>query len=256
LRRFLCEVLSRERRLAIYGLALFALAIPMAIAWSLDDRVLRGANIWIKPIKFTLSIGLLALTTAWFIGHLPPSRRRSPAVNRIVWLLIGAGSLELAYIAMQAALGRGSHFNVSDAFHATMYTMMGVGAIALTATQPMLAWQLHRHGDSLRPPTYRLAVKLGLTLSFIFGAGAGMLLSDIQPPDGGAAVPLLGWQLAGGDLRPAHFVGIHAGQVLPLVGLLIAAQAGGKGQSIVWTGTVVYSLLFIGLVAWGLKGSL
>jgi hypothetical protein len=253
LRRVVDEAMARERRLTTYALVLFAIAIPMALAWVFDDRMVRGANVWIKPIKFSLSIGLLALTTAWFIGHLQSTKRRGPAIDRIVWLLIGAGSFELAYITLQAALGQGSHFNVGDAFHGTMYTLMGIGALGLTATQPMLAWQLHRHADPVRPPAYQLAVKLGLALTFVFGAGIGMLLSGIQPPDGGAAVPLLGWQLGGGDLRPAHFVGIHAGQFLPFVGLLVAARADAQARASVWFATAAYTLLFAALVAWGLK---
>jgi hypothetical protein len=195
---------------------------------------------------------LLALTTAWFIGHLPPAKRRGAAIDRIVWLLIGTGSFELAYITLQAALGQGSHFNVGDAFHGTMYTLMGIGALGLTATQPLLALQLHRHADPVRPPVYRLAVQLGLVLTFVFGAGVGMLLSGIQPPHGGDAVPLVGWQLGGGDLRPAHFVGIHAGQFLPLVGLWLAARAEARTMAVMWLATVAYTLLFAALVAWGL----
>ena len=126
--------MAREERLTRYAWLLFALAIPMALAWGLDDRLVRGANVWIKPIKFALSIGLLALTTAWFIGHLQPAKRRGPAIDRIVWLLIATGSFELAYITLQAALGQASHFNVGDAFHGTMYTLMGIGALGLTAT--------------------------------------------------------------------------------------------------------------------------
>lgn len=248
------ETMARERRLAIYALALFALVIPMALAWGLDARMLRGANVWIKPIKFALSIGLLALTTAWFIGHLPPARRRGPAIDLIVWLVIGTGSLELAYITLQAALGQASHYNVGDAFHGTLYTLMGMGAFALTATQLLLAWQLRRHADTARPPAYRLAVQFGLALSFVLGAGVGMLLSGHQPPHGGATVPLLGWQLDGGDLRPAHFVGIHAAQVLPLVGFWLAVRAPARAPSGVWLATAAYTVMFAATVAWGLHG--
>ncbi|HSW08605.1 hypothetical protein [Aquabacterium sp.] len=254
LRAWPAELLSRERRLALYGALLLVLLLPMALAWGLDDRLLRGANVWIKPMKFAASIGLMALTTAWFIGHLPAERRSSRAVAGIVWLLIGAGSFELAYITLQAGLGQGSHFNVGDVWHATMYTLMGIGAVVLAATQPMLAWQLLRHPDGHRPVAYRQAVMLGLLLSFVFGAGVGGLLSSQQPPDGGATVPLLGWALGGGDLRPAHFVGIHAAQFLPLIGFGAVMRGGRRAQGVVWLAAALYALLFAALVAWGLAG--
>jgi hypothetical protein len=229
------------------------LLLPMAIAWGFDERTLRGANVWIKPMKFALSIALLALTTAWFIGHLPAARRRSRAVGWIVGLLIASGSFELGYITLQAALGQGSHYNVGDFLHGLMYSLMGLGALVLTATQPMLAWQLHRHPDLSRPAPYRLAVLIGLILTFVFGAGVGGLLSALQPP-AGPALPLLGWSIGGGDLRPAHFVGIHAEQVLPAVGFAATALGLRRARALVWSATLAWSALFVVLVAWGLAG--
>ena len=248
--------LAREPRLAVYGAALLALLLPLAVAAFIDERTVRDANVWLKPMKFAFSIALLALTTAWFIGHLAPPRRASRAVSWIVWLLIGSGSFELAYITLQAALGQGSHFNIGDAFHAAMYALMGVGAIVLTATQPMLAWQLHRHPDPRRPAAYRQAVMIGLVLTFVFGAGVGGVLSTLQPPTGGITLPLFGWSLAGGDLRPAHFVGIHAEQVLPFIGFVATTLGIVRAKAVVWTATLAYSALFAVLVAWGLVGRL
>jgi hypothetical protein len=250
--RWPAELLARERRLAIYGMVLLALLVPMLVAWGLDERTVRGANVWIKPMKFSISIALLAFTTAWFAGHLPVARRTSRTMDWIVWLLIGAGTFELAYITLQSALGQASHYNVGDLLHGVMYTLMGIGALVLTATQPMLAWQLYRHPDSGRPAAYRQAILLGLVLTFAFGAGIGGLLSNLQPPSGGASVPLFGWALGGGDLRPAHFVGIHAEQALPLVGLAAVSLAPRRAKAVVWLATLAYAALFAGLVLLGL----
>lgn len=249
------ELFRRERRLALFGFALLALLVPLALAAALDERTLRGANVWLKPMKFALSLGLFSLTTAWLVGHLLPAARRLRALDWIVWVLIGSASFELVYIALQAGLGQGSHYNVGDPLHAVLYSLMGVGALALTATQPALAWQLLRHADPRRAPAYRLAVLIGLVLTFVLGAGVGGLLSGMQPPET-AALPVIGWSLAGGDLRPAHFLGIHAQQALPLVGLAVAGAKASSASRTVWAAAAAYVLLFAVALAWGLVGRL
>lgn len=164
------------------------------------------------------------------------------------------GGFEVGYISLQAALGQASHYNVGDAWHGLMYTVMGLAAMALTATQAVLAWLLWRHGDRALAPAYRLAAILGLALSFVLGAGAGALLGGLQPP-AGVGLPLLGWSTTGGELRMAHFVGIHAGQVRPVIGALLAAVTLSRVAGIgVWLSTAAWALVWAVALARALAG--
>jgi hypothetical protein len=241
-----------DRRLDTFAWILLAAMIPAAIALLLDDRELRGVNVWVKPMKFMASGALVALTTSWLARHLPEAVRAGRSYRALVWTLIATTTFEVTYISLQAALGQGSHYNVTDVFHIVMFSLMGIGAIALTATQPWLAWLIWRHGDTANlPRAYLHAVMLGLVLTFVLGASVGVMLGNLQPA-GGPGLPVVGWSRVGGDLRVAHFLGIHAEQILPLAGLLLAvwaARAPGPRSPIAHAGVWALAL---GLTAvWG-----
>lgn len=235
--------------LAWYGALLLALMLPAALALAVDGTLVHGTPAWAKPLKFLASLGLFAWTTAWLATLLTPAQRRSALWRGTVWTLVACSTLELAYIAAMASQGQGSHFNFSTPWHVRAYLLMGAGAMALTATQVVLAallWQQRRTLPAGAVPWHTVVIT-GLVLTFVLGAGAGALLSNVQPP-AGIGLPLLGWHLTGGDLRPAHFLGLHAQQLVPLGALLLPRAA--------WRPALaVYVLLWVGAMAMGLHGA-
>jgi hypothetical protein len=244
---------QREPRLVAFAALMLALMVPAAIGLALDERTLRDVNVWVKPMKFMLSVAVTALTTAWFAPLLPDDVRRGRTFGLLVWTLIATGGFEVAYITLQAALGQASHYNVGDPFHAAMYTLMGGAAVVLTATQPWLAWLIWRHGRPGVAPAYRLGVLLGLVLTFLLGAGAGILLGGGTPAPG-PGLPVLGWSMVAGDLRVAHFVGIHAGQALPLLGWLLAQRQPRIAPAGVWLGGALWCGLFAAVLLQAVAG--
>jgi hypothetical protein len=198
-KRWLREAFARQPLLTGFAVLMWLAMVPALLALGLDERSLRGVSVWVKPLKFLASVGLFSICTAWFIGLLPEHRRDSLPVRVVVWTILLAGGFEIAYITLMASLGQASHYNFSNAVHVALYSAMGAGALAMTATQPLLAWQIARHGRGDLPSAWRDAVVLGLMLTFLLGAGAGGLLGGIQPP-AGAGLPVVGWHMGGGDL--------------------------------------------------------
>jgi hypothetical protein len=75
----------------------------------------------------------------------------------------------------------------------------------------------------------------------------------VGAPDGGRGLPVTGWSADHGDLRVAHFLGMHGLQVLPLLAWWIARRREPTGEGtqrkLVFAAAASYLALF-GLVLW------
>lgn len=254
----LAALADRHRRLTIYGLAMLGLGVVAVALQLLDPRMLAsGVGIWAKPAKFFISIGVFALTAAWFFGYVRPERRGSIMMRATAAVLIAAGTFELAYICFQAVRGLESHFNIDSQFHFRMYQLMGVGAVLLVGTTLPLAWEIARRPADGLQGSFVAAVAIGLVLTFLLGGGlGGYMSSQLGHSVGvqGGHVPLFGWNRLGGDLRIAHFLGIHAEQAIPILAALVAGAATRTRWLVLVAGTIAYSALTIALFAQALAG--
>jgi hypothetical protein len=241
------ELMLRQPLLTGFAWFMLALMVPTLVLLALDDRTWRDVAIWAKPVKFMASTALFAATTAWFVGLLPEPMRGTRTVRAVVWTLVLTSGFEVGYISLQAALGEGAHHNVRDPLHAALFGLMAAAAVMLTATQAVLAWLIARHGTT-RTTVLTQAVVVGLVLTFLLATVSGFLLGGRQPP-AGMGLPIVGWHIGGADARPAHFLGVHAQQLLPLAGL--ALQKGHLSHKARWLTALAlgYGLLWALLLA-------
>lgn len=216
-----------DPRLTAAGLAMLALIAPTALAYAIDTRLFQETNVWLKPLKFELSLALYFLTLALALPLTGKAFQASWLGRYVFWGVVPAGFLEVVYIAWRASRAQASHYNLTDWLGPALYNAMGVGAVMITLGSGALAYGLARRDATPLAPTLRWSLVSGFALTCILGLVSGATLSVNGGhyvgaiPAGHATLPLFGWSLSIGDLRIAHFLGLHALQIIPAFGLLL-----------------------------------
>lgn len=231
--------------------------LSVAILWGLfDPRTLDGNPVWVKPAKFALSFIIHFATLAMIVAALSEQNRKRRSIAIAGGVLSIAYLAEMAYLFFQAAQAEPSHFNYTTAFHSTMYSLMGVGAVLLIAMPVVIAW-VARSDLNIGSAT-RAGIWWGALASFAltlvvagYLSGQGGHLVGV-PEDPSRVLPLFGWSSEVGDLRPAHFLSIHALQILPLLGLWIDRT--GRSVAMIIPVAVVYALLTLAVLAQSMSG--
>lgn len=220
---FLAELKRRNLvlwRVGLVQIVLFLLSVP-GLVW--DSRVVTGVNPWIKPMKFDLSIAIYCWTMGWILNELPGLFARKISARIAACMLI-----EIVVITFQAARGVPSHFNGSTPFNFAMYGIMGSAIFYNTFLLVRVLMRFLSEGLPL-PLLATRGIQLGL-ISILLGSASGMVMvfhgaHSVGVADGGPGLPFVNWSTRGGDLRIAHFLGLHGLQFMVFLGYGLAAPA-------------------------------
>lgn len=251
--------------LTLAGL-LHLLLIPLLlVAMWVDPKVITGTNAWIKPLKFAISLPIYSFTLTWLLTYI---QGRPRLVQWIAYVTGAVAIIETVLITLQVVRGTTSHFNVSTAFDATVFSVMGTAITILAVMNLLTVILLSR--QRMENPVFATALRLGVLISFVGMIVAFLMTSGPTPAqlaaleaggevtligahsvgveDGSVGLPLVGWSTVGGDLRVPHFVGLHGIQVLPLLGLLFSRRgtrrfSQGQRTGFIWA-------LGLGYVGW------
>jgi hypothetical protein len=191
-------------------------------------------------------------TLALATSTLSQPYRVSPLLLTVAIAGIASAGFELVYMTVQAARLQTSHFNLSTPFYATMYALMAIGAVIITAAAGAVGLAVWLDKASSVSSVLRTAVALGLTggtvLTLVVAFRMGAALSHHVGIEGANAsrVPLLGWSRTVGDLRVPHFLATHMMQALPLAGLATERLASGPiALALIWIFAAGWSLLTV-----------
>ncbi len=249
------ESLRRNRLLAGLGfahLALFVVLIPAAL---LDPMEILGISRWIKPMKFAISIAIFLVTMAWLLSYLERSRRVVAWVSGTIAVAMAG---EMALILMQAARGVRSHFNNDSVFDGTVFTVMGA-LILINTVAAGIAWLLFLGRSASIDGAQLSGVRLGLVI-FVFASLIGGLMvrqgsHGVGVHDGQPGLPFVNWSTNGGDLRVAHFFGMHALQALPIFGWFLDRKRIARGRLLIQLTAAAFALLTTLLLFQALAGT-
>ena len=217
------HVFAANKTLA-YGTLVFAfISTCILLLIPFESRELLGINLWIKPLKFAISIMIFLATSVFMLEPLPYTK---PWVNFLSWVLLITMLIEIFCIIFQASRGQLSHFNVTDPIGSVMFPLMATAITVAYLVYAVVLIDYFRLEVNLSNEL-TWAIRLGIII-FLFGAVTGFMMGgnlkhSVGVADGGPGLPFTNWSTVAGDLRVSHFVSIHAIQVLPLLALSLKA---------------------------------
>ena len=226
-RGFFRELDATDPLLSRLGWALL-LVLPIFAALAMFIPAGSAAvNPWIKPIKFSMSFSTFASTISLLLLALRISKWQLTLVRRAI-----AASVALEILSLAAQAWR-------SAYHLSGQSLLGTSLAQVTNSMVMVntaivCWMLALFCAN-RVQTDRIdwpmvsAIRYSIMIFLAGNAIGGYMLArgshTVGAADGGAGLPFVNWSVIGGDLRIAHFIAIHAIQIVPLFAYILAQMS-------------------------------
>jgi hypothetical protein len=245
---FIENVKLRNETLFYFGLICLVFAILCLILTKVSPTQVLGVSAWYKPFKFALSTFFYAWAMAWYCYELPTLN-----ITSFNWAIIILLGFEVVYVAIQAGRGQLSHYNSTAPIYSFLYSMMALAATLATLYTAYVGLLFFANEFPHLPAHYVWGIRLGILIFVIFsfeGFVMGSRLSHtIGGEDGDTGVFLVNWSTKFGDPRIAHFIGMHALQVLPLLAYYIL-----KDTKLTIFISILYGILAIFTLVQALQG--
>jgi hypothetical protein len=226
-RSFFSDLDDRDRLLSRLGWALVGVVPMFALLAYFVPGSVHTVSPWIKPIKFSISFATYVWTASLFFLLLKlPSwqatlARRATAVSVIV---------EMFLLGVQA--WRSAQAYPSQSFSGIVISN-GVTGMVFVHTVVMVWILVLCCGDrawmKLTDRTLVAAIRDSIVIFLVGNAVGGYMLArgshTVGASDGSQGLPFVNWSVIAGDLRIAHFIAVHAIQIVPLFAYLLLQVA-------------------------------
>lgn len=222
MKQLLRELQQRNAVLYWFGWLMLLGGLISVLMTTVDKTIILGINAWIKPAKFYFSVWIFSWTMTWLAAYLKQQKK----VSTYAWGVVTLLGFEMVVITWQAANGRLSHFNNSTPLYAILFALMGLAITVLVIWTAYIGLLFLKQKEFSIPKSYVWGIRLGIIFFVIFSFEGGIMASNLAhtvgAADGGPGLPVVNWSRQYGDLRVAHFMGMHSLQLLPLFGYFVA----------------------------------
>lgn len=220
MKEFIIELKTRNETLFYFGLLCLVSAILFLLLTKTSSTQVYNVNAWYKPFKFAFSTFLFSWAMAWYCSYLSNFN-----ISYYNWPFIILLGFEIIYIAIMAGKGQTSHYNLSTPFYSAMFSLMALAASLVTLYTAYIGFLFFKQSFPDLPDYYVWAIRLSIVIFVIFsfeGFAMGSRLSHtVGLENDNSNLFIVGWSKTVGDLRMAHFIGMHALQVIPIVSYYI-----------------------------------
>jgi hypothetical protein len=245
---FLEDLKIRNATLFYFGLICLLFSIVFLILTKLSTVQVYNVSAWYKPFKFAFSTFLFSWAMAWYCYYLP-----SFYIQLFNWSVILLLGFEIVYIAIQANKGQLSHYNLSTPVYSALYSMMALAATLVTLYTAYVGILFFTNDFPTLPNYYLWSIRLGIIIFVVFSfegfVMGSKLTHTIGGEDGGSGLYILNWSTTFGDPRIAHFIGMHALQILPIVSFYLL-----KNTRATFVLSIAYGLLAVFTLVQALQG--
>ncbi len=223
--------MKMHRWLIFSALLMMGVLIINLLGLATDHRIITGVPAWLKPAKFAVSTAIYAATLAWLLTKIDVWPRFTKLAGD---LTAGALVIEIGIINLQAWRGTTSHFNFTTPVNASLFGIMGIAIAILWLASAGLFAALLRQPFANK--SFGWSLRLGMLITVLGSALGGAMLNPklghttiigahtVGAPDGGPGLAGTGWSREHGDLRIAHFMGLHGLQAMPIAYWLLARR--------------------------------
>ena len=217
MRLFLVELFKRDKILFWLGWTHFLMFFFCLGLLIFNHDIIAGENAWAKPTRYYLSSGISLWTFGWFLQFINSKSQ----IKVFSWLIAATLFFETTIIFVQSIRGVPSHFNTSDPFNAMMNGLLLSLILIFLLTVICITFLFFKQKKMPISQHYTWGLRMGL-LNFVIFSFVGIIMyARMSHSIGGngndRGIMLFNWSLKHGDLRIAHFMGVHSLQIIPLL---------------------------------------